>query len=451
MDVDTLITQRYGDIDIIKSTIPIVLQDLYPGRNTNIDITDVERLFVENAKNIVMNPIVEEEEDRLSLDEEAHHDMDEVTSEIHSCNQACDTEIDVVPTLSPLGVSQERPTYTEVVANSYERDKAEGMQQIQKTDIGKRSQEVPWHEIDKPDESISVGDLDKSRNLQVYATDRQEGFVSTSIAPSKCRVPYGESLVQHNESGVRRHADFRTPDQQVSVHRYGDFRRPHQIDSKPEMQIIANKLDFVTPSGSHVKIERTEASYIPTATTLPTPVYKQEYDKDKHISDLNEKIKQLESEKTSNAKKFLMMLKGEKEHDKRRRRIRIYASDHGFTLTEEDLDSFSQKEFDYIYTSVMKARNKNVYLLVYYTLFINGLRIANRVLKQKKVGIDLQYIIDSITSDVFIEEMEDAMPEILTSTITTVTQTHNPLVKLLYLVVVKPVEIKLPSMLMGSK
>ena len=99
----------------------------------------------------------------------------------------------------------------------------------------------------------------------------------------------------------------------------------------------------------------------------------------------------------------------------------------------------------------MKARNKNVYLLVYYTIFINGLRFANRVIKQKKIGIDLQYIIDSITSDVFIEEMEDAMPEILTSTITSVTQTHNPVLKLLYLIVVKPVEIKLPSMLIGSK
>jgi len=352
MDVETLITRRYDDIDIIKSTIPMVLQDLYPGRNTNIDITEVERLFVENAKNAVMNPIIEEE----SEDEE-----DDV-----------DNQIEI---------------YTGLDAE----------------------EEIHYHNEVKPVES------------QVSIYDGRP----------------------HNVYNDKPHNDDRSE-------MYNDRS---QIDEhhKPEMQYIANKIDFITASGGHVKIERTEASYIPTTTTMPTPAYRQEYDKDKHICDLNEKIKQLESEKTSNAKRFLMMLKGEKEHDKRRRRVRIYASEHGFNLTEEDLDSFSQKEFDYIYTSVMKARNKNVYLLVYYTLFINGLRIANKVIKQKKLGIDLQYVIDSITSDVFIEEMEDAMPEILTSTITSVTQTHNPLLKLLYLIVVKPVEIKLPAMLIGSK
>jgi hypothetical protein len=43
--------------------------------------------------------------------------------------------------------------------------------------------------------------------------------------------------------------------------------------------------------------------------------------------------------------------------------------------------------------------------------------------------------------------MKDALPEALLSSITKVTQIHNPFGKLLYLVTVKPFEIKLISML----
>jgi hypothetical protein len=301
MEVETLITRPFHEVDIIKSSVPSTLQDVYPGRNTNIEMTEMEKMFIESAKRMITNGALED-----------------------------------VP--SPI------------------------IEEVE-------------------DDSCSTTD---------------------------------EIVI---------------------------------VDEQPTVQIVANKMSFTAPEGAQFRIERTEASYIPTATTMPTPVFRQDYDRDKHISDLNEKIRQLESEKTSNAKRFLMKLRGEAEQDKRRRRVKIYAAEHNMPLTDEDLDSFSQKEFDFIYSAVMKAKNKNVYLLVYYAIFINSLKIANKFLAKKKTGIDIQYIIDSITSNVFIEEMEDAMPDIMSNTIDNVTQTQNPLLKLIYLIIVKPIELKLPSLL----
>lgn len=383
MDVETLITRRYDDIDIIKSAIPIVLQDLYPGRNTNIDITEVERLFVENAKNIVTRPIVEEVPEDIFEDED-------ITSQ-HS--EDLNENLEEDSTEPQLEIHQQEP----VTNYNYPND-----QQI-----------VNYNYSHEP-----VMNINSVLNNNIMNNNILNNSVSNNSYDNENHDPKFHKRNDHVE---------------------------------PEVRVVANKLDFVTNSGNHVKIERTEASYIPTTTTIPTPAYRQDYDKDKHISDLNEKIKQLESEKTSNAKRFLMMIRGEREQDRRRRRVRVYASEHGFELTEEDLDSFTQKEFDYIYSAIMRASNKRLYLLVYYALFINGLRIANQFIKKNKFGFDIQYIIDSITSEIFIEEMQDAMPEVLTTTISTVTQTRNPIIKLLYLILVRPLEVKLPSLLAGCK
>jgi hypothetical protein len=51
---------------------------------------------------------------------------------------------------------------------------------------------------------------------------------------------------------------------------------------------------------------------------------------------------------------------------------------------------------------------------------------------------------------VFKEKIEDPLLEALLSSITKVTHIHNPFGKHLYLVTVKPLEIKLPSMMLSK-